>query len=226
MCLITGNTSVSAYYRIVTLCWCHKRTLLNEKKYRACWRSLKHVGNSIWHVQNEKKQKHDYLHHRKVEYGTTGSVINVTRRGFFFFLLAVQVSAKQYIATSFFTFFTNEYTCTHKVTQTKEGNWRTNEFHFRFRTAQVQSQLLFPRSKGGKDTLWHDNEENGSRLGNKFSLLIFAVGLTCRVKPIHTKKQGRAQCIVAVCTLHRRIRSTSGRGGKWKQPTLHGCHHF
>lgn len=51
---ITGNTSVSAYYRM--LCWHPKCTLLNEKKYRACWRSLKHVGNSIWHVQNERKK--------------------------------------------------------------------------------------------------------------------------------------------------------------------------
>lgn len=40
-----------------------------------------------------------------VEYGTAGYVADLTRRGsFFFFLLAVQVSAKQYTATSFFFF--------------------------------------------------------------------------------------------------------------------------
>lgn len=75
--------------------------------------TFKHVGDSVWHVQNERKQKHDYLHHRAVEYGTAGNVADLTRRGFFFFYLLYR-SLQSSTLPLHFSSFKNEYTSTHK----------------------------------------------------------------------------------------------------------------
>lgn len=181
--------------------------------------TFKHVGDSVWHVQNERKQNHDYLHHRAVEYGTPGNVADLTR-GFFFFFTCCTGLCKAVHCHFIFLLRTNTHLRT-KSHKTKEGNLIKKRASSQISNSARLKPIIIPKEWRRQGYLATHNdrvkEENGSRLGHKFSPLILPLVLTCWVKPIHTKKQGGALCIAAVvCTLRRRIRSTPRRGGKQK----------